>query len=71
MFLMNKVFDINGWGGSRFMKISNELKQYIDIVTYTGQVRQNGELTAYPDSSGFEALCKLRKVQYYMMDKKS
>lgn len=69
MFLMNKVFDINGWGGSRFMKISNELKQYIDIVTYTGQVRQNGELTAYPDSSGFEALSKLRKVQYYMMDK--
>ena len=46
-----------------------ELKQYIDIVTYTGQVRQNGELTAYPDSSGFEALSKLRKVQYYMMDK--
>ncbi len=69
MFLMNKVFELNGWGGSRFMKISNELKEYIDIVTYTGQVRQNGELTAYPDDAAFEALSKLKKVQYYMMDK--
>ena len=70
MFLMNKVFEVNGWGGSRFMKISNELKQHIDIVTYTGQVRQNGEFTDFPDADGFEALSKLRKVEYYLMDKK-
>ncbi len=70
MFLMNKVFEINGWGGSRFMKISNELKQHIDIVTYTGQVRQGGEFTEFPGAMAFDALSKLRKAQYYMMDKK-
>lgn len=70
MFLMNKVFELNGWGGSRFMKISNQLKQYIDIVTYTGQVRENGKFTEYPSVDGFEALSRLKKVQYYIMDKK-
>lgn len=69
MFLMNKIYETNGWGSSRFMKISNELKQYIDIVTYTGIVRQNGEFTEYPDKKAFEALDKLRKVEYYMMSK--
>ena len=70
MFLMNKVYETAGWGGNKFMKISNELKQYIDIVTYTGLVRQNGEFTDYPDQKAFEALDKLRKIEYYMMDKK-
>lgn len=71
MFLMNKIYETNGWDGSRFMKISNELKQYIDIVTYTGLVRQNGEFTEYPDQKAYEALDKLRKVEYYMMSQKS
>lgn len=70
MFLMNKVYETNGWGGNRFMKISNEVRQYIDIITYTGLVRQNGEFTDYPDIKAYEALDKMRKVEYYMMDKK-
>lgn len=44
MYLMNKVFEVAGWEGSGFMKLSNELKDKLDIVTNIGICREDGEL---------------------------
>ena len=44
MYLMNKVFEVAGWDGSGFMKLSNELKEKLDIVTNIGVCREDGEL---------------------------
>lgn len=46
MYLMNKVFDVAGWEGSGFMKLSNELEEKLDIVTNIGICREDGELKA-------------------------
>lgn len=65
MYLMNKVFETNGWKGNEFIKATNALKERIDILTGTGLYRENGAFTLWPSGKTIEALDKFRYVQYY------
>lgn len=65
MYLMNKVFEANGWKGNEFIKATNALKEKVDILTGTGLYRENGAFTLWPKGSTIEALDKFRYVQYY------
>ncbi|MBQ8526756.1 MAG: LTA synthase family protein [Clostridia bacterium] len=65
MYLMNKVFETNGWEGNEFIKATNELREKIDILTGIGLYRENGVFTQYPSEAALEKLNKFRYVQYY------
>ena len=65
-FLMTRVFDLAGWGGDEFVKISRELQESIDVVnTMTGLVRENGVLTDTLTPEGSAAFAKYKRLEYY------
>lgn len=65
MFLMNKLFEIAGWGGNEYMKATNELFEYTDIVHVNGIYREDGVLVSDPAAQAKAALEKFRNIQYY------
>ena len=61
-FLMNKLFDLAGWGGNEYMKLSNEVRAVTPLIHRTGIYLVDGHLTS--DLSQ-ELLDKFVKLQYY------
>ena len=45
MYLMNKLFEVNGWGGNEFIKATNRLKDYIDTISVVGMYGKDGKMT--------------------------
>lgn len=64
-FLMNKVFELCSWGGHEFMKASNDLKQYVDVVSSNGVYRENGKLTSELSPQAQDVMQDFLKMQYY------
>lgn len=69
MYLMNKVFEINGWQGNEFMKASNDMKESFDIITNIGLYRENGVLSPDTSSEATDKYNKFRIIQYYWRNK--
>jgi phosphoglycerol transferase MdoB-like AlkP superfamily enzyme len=61
-FLMNKLFELAGWGGNEFMKLSNEVRAVTPLMHKTGVYLADGELTS--DISE-ELIGKFARLQYY------
>lgn len=65
-FLMNKLFDLAGWGKSGFMKLSNLLYEYTPVFnTATGLFCENGKLTDSPSDETEKFIGEYRLLQYY------
>ncbi len=64
-FLMNQFFELAGYKGDEFMKISNELyNSSIDVVN-TYYYRENGQLTNQLSAEGEKAYDKYLRLQYF------
>lgn len=65
-FLMNKLFNLAGWGKSGFMKLSNVLYEYTPIFnTASGLFCQNGVLTKSPSAEAERFIEEYRLLEYY------
>lgn len=69
MYLMNKVFEVCGWGGNEFMKLSNDMREYLDIITNIGLYRENGTFTDSISDKAHSKLESFRIAQYYWRSK--
>ena len=67
-FLMNEVFDLLGWEGSRWMQASNDIRQTLNVITSTGRYEEEGVLTDTLSDEGNEALRKFRWMEYYLQE---
>lgn len=61
-FLMNKLFELSGWSGNEYMKLSDEIRAETPLVHRTGIYLADGQLTS--DVSK-ELLDKYQRLQYY------
>jgi phosphoglycerol transferase MdoB-like AlkP superfamily enzyme len=64
-FLMNEFFNLAGYGGNEFMKLSNELRAELAVVHSSGRYKQSGKLTAELSSENQQKLNDFLKTQYY------
>lgn len=66
-FLMNRFFELAGWGGDEYMKITDELmRSGIDVVQ-ASRYRENGVLTGSLSRKGEEVFRKFKNLEYYRM----
>lgn len=66
-FLMNRFFELAGWGGDEYMKITDELlRSGIDVVQGTNY-RENGVLTRELSGAGEEMFRKFKNLEHYRM----
>jgi hypothetical protein len=66
-FLMNKLFAMCGWGGNAYMKATNNLLKYTDIVSSaTGYFRENGVLENRLSPEGKTAYFEARAAEYFL-----
>ncbi|MGB4466399.1 MAG: LTA synthase family protein [Eubacteriales bacterium] len=66
MFLMNRLFDLCGWGGNEYMKVTSELSRKIDIINTSGVYREDGVLTKTLSDEGEEMLTRFKCIEYYV-----
>ena len=68
-YLMNELFKLCGWEGPSFLKLSNEVRGIIPVLTSTGRLVENGKLISEKKLSeeGNAAREKLRYAQFYLM----
>lgn len=65
-FLMNTFFELAGYEGNEFMKVSNELKAKIDVV-HELYYKEEGKLVMDLSKSNNELLKRYQKLEYYWM----
>lgn len=66
-FLMNRVFSECGWGGNSYMKASNRLESYVDVVNRSGVFRTSGgELTTALEGEALEEYRTFKRLEYFM-----
>lgn len=64
-FLMNEFFELCGWGGNEFMKLTNEVKAVTPLVHKNGVYIIDGYITSeIPEEAG-GLMDKYKKLQYY------
>lgn len=69
-YLMNKFFELAGYGGNEFMKASNELKENVQAINSVFYL-ENNEYTTNLSEDSKKLLDKFYKMQYYWIyDKK-
>ncbi len=64
-FLMNEFFDLAGYQGNAFMKISNELRDKTTLVHRDGYFKVDGNLTRELNNDAKSVLEKFLIAQYY------
>lgn len=64
-FLMNEFFDLAGYEGNEFMKLSNKLKQSLHVVHSKNRYKESGVLTSKLSEASKKELEKFLQVQYY------
>lgn len=64
-FLMNELFSVLGYEGNEFMKISNRLKEDIEVVHTNKRYIQFGELTNELTEESKQKLTEFLHAQYY------
>ena len=66
-FLMNRVFSECGWSGNSYMKASDRLKGYVDVVNRSGVFRTSGgELTTALEGEALEEYRTFKRREYFM-----
>ncbi|MCT8139923.1 LTA synthase family protein [Anaerobacillus sp. CMMVII] len=64
-FLMNEFFDLAGYAGNEFMKLSNQLREDVDVVHKNNRFKEFGVLTTELSSKNQKVLADFLQVQYY------
>lgn len=64
-FLMNEFFKLAGYEGNEFMKLSNEMKEILDVIHSKARYKEAGILTARPSAQAEKKLQDFLQVQYY------
>ncbi len=65
-FLMNELFSLCSWEGNSYMKVTDELESYTDIVsTPTGYYRENGVLTTQLTGDALDFWAVFQDIEYY------
>lgn len=64
-FLMNEFFDLAGYGGNEFLKLSNELRTELEVIHSSGRYQQSGALTEELSPQSQQKLAEFLQVQYY------
>ena len=65
-FLMNELFALCSWEGNSYMKVTDELKGYTDIVsTPTEYFRENGTLTTELTGDALSFWTVFQNIEYY------
>lgn len=67
-FLMNEVFEILGWEGSRWTQAANAVRDQLSVITSTGRYVEQGVVTDELSKEGKEALRKFLWMEHYMME---
>lgn len=65
-FLMNRLFEECGYGGTAYMKAGNQLRETVSVVGRSGVYVANGEITNDPDPETMEAIKTFKRLEYYM-----
>ncbi|MBR5520061.1 MAG: sulfatase-like hydrolase/transferase [Clostridia bacterium] len=67
-YLMNVLFDLCGWEGPSFLKMTDEIMESLPILAVNDRVIRNGALTTVSDlnQADKELLNKLYQTQYYL-----
>ncbi len=65
-FLMNRIFEECGYGGTAFMKAGNELRRNVSVIERSGVFVVDGEITNDPKPEAKEAIKAFRRLEYYM-----
>lgn len=68
-YLMNLLFEACGWAGPSWLKLSEEVRAMLPVVSTKDRCLENGALIAESELSepGREALARLRRTAYYLM----
>jgi hypothetical protein len=66
---MNLLFEACGWAGPSWLKLSDEVRALLPVVSTKDRCLENGALIAESELSepGREALARLRRTAYYLM----
>lgn len=64
-FLMNVFFDLAGYGGNEYMKLSNDVREIFDIIHLRGYYKETGTLAIEVSPKYKQMLDDFIKVQYY------
>jgi len=67
-FLMNEVFEILGWEGSRWTQATDSVREQLSVITSTGRYVEQGVLTDELSEEGKEALQKFLWMEYYRLE---
>lgn len=67
-YLMNVLFDLCGWEGPSYLKMTDEVMEALPIQTTTGYFKEDGSLVeeAEVSDTARQLLQKMRLVQYYL-----
>lgn len=65
-YLMNELFHQLGWEGSAYMKLTEEVRQTLPVITSNGHYVEKSVLTETLSEEGSQALNKLQNAQFYM-----
>lgn len=66
-YLMNKFFELAGYGGNEFMKASNEIKKYIPAIS-SDIYYENDKMTVELSDENKKRFNEYLKVEYYYMN---
>ncbi|NLA86719.1 MAG: sulfatase-like hydrolase/transferase [Clostridiales bacterium] len=65
-FLMNRLFQACSWGGNAYMKVADEFKRHVTVVsTATGLFRENGVLTTELSREAAAVYENFRRIEFY------
>ena len=67
-YLMNVLFELCGWEGPSYQKLTDEVMEVLPIQTTNGYFREAGALIEENEMSEYaqEMLQKMRQIQYYL-----
>lgn len=66
-YLMNEFFKLANWGGPSFMKVANQIKKYIPIVT-NGIFYENRKYTNELSEEGQKKWDEYKNIEYYYLN---
>lgn len=65
-YLMNELFDLVGWDGPSYCKMTGELKKTLPVVHTSGRFMEDGALVSEISKEAQEMLSDNKKAMYYL-----
>ncbi len=63
---MNELFSVLGWDGPAYMKLTNEVRALVPVLSRTGYYSANGSITTQLDAEARDKVDIMHNAEYYL-----